>query len=218
MEQALTQLRTLGESFNKGNPWIDSKDPTHTIKAKLGYWKALGADAVVLSWLAYGVELRFEREPPATDFINHPSYFEHIKFVDEQVDEMVARGDAVEAKQEDCIIIEQLQVLADPKGIKKTKLCTDKRFSNSYQAKAPFTMETIKKGIQTVLDGDAGTKLFVLDLQRAFYSIPLAERSRPFSSFRHHDKTYQNTTLLYGFCNAPFWFGKTMRVVVRNKR
>eukprot|EP00808_Paulinella_micropora_P014484 g2978.t1 len=45
-----------------------------------------------------------------------------------------------------------------------------------------------------VLDGDAGTKLFVVDLKRAFYSIPLSRQSRPYSSFRHNCKTCQNTT------------------------
>lgn len=215
LEQAHERLKTLGENFNKSNPWADSTDPAHAIKAKLGYWKALGTDPVVLSWLAYGVELTFERTPPATDFVNHPSYFEHLAFVNEQINDMVARGDAVEVNEDECIMIEPLQVLADPAGIKKTKLCTDKRFSNSFQAKAPFTMETLEKDIQMVLDGDTGTKLFVVDLKRAFYSIPLSRQSRPYSSFRHNGKTYQNTTLLYGFCTAPFWFGKTMRAVVR---
>ena len=215
LEEANQKILTLGERYNRGNPWADSKDPAHAIKARLGFWKAIGADAVVLSWLAYGVELRFEREPPATDFMNHPSYFENIPFVDDQIDDMLTRGDAVEVNREECIMIEPLQVLTDPAGVKKTKLCTDKRFSNSFQARAPFTMETLEKDIQMVLDGDSGTKMFVVDLQRAFYSIPLARKSRPYSAFRHRSKTYQNNTLLYGFCSAPFWFGKIMRVVVK---
>ena len=40
------------------------------------------ADATVLSWIGFGVRLRFEQEPERVCFPNHRSYHEHKEHVE----------------------------------------------------------------------------------------------------------------------------------------
>ena len=58
-EQAWAKVDALGHEFNVGNPWKDDTTAESHLRSKLGWWKAIGADRTVLSWIGYGVESRF---------------------------------------------------------------------------------------------------------------------------------------------------------------
>ena len=57
-EVALEATMARGRILNAGNPWAESKEALNGLRRQLGYWKAIGASRVVLSWIAYGLELR----------------------------------------------------------------------------------------------------------------------------------------------------------------
>jgi hypothetical protein len=65
---ATTKLLTLGQDLNMGNPWAGSSDHRNVLRANLGLWKAIGAPSNVLSWLAYGLCLRFHHTPEHLSF------------------------------------------------------------------------------------------------------------------------------------------------------
>ena len=42
-----------------------------TSSGRLGYWKAIGASDSVISWIGYGVPMRFVKQPPYRVFPHH---------------------------------------------------------------------------------------------------------------------------------------------------
>ena len=70
-EKALEVIIENGEKLNEGNPWAQSDKIYDRLRRELGYWKAMGANNSVLSWLGYGVPMRFIREPKHLAFPNH---------------------------------------------------------------------------------------------------------------------------------------------------
>ena len=71
-EEAWQKVNNLGVELNAGNPWADVKTADSHLRSKLGWWKAIGADRTVLSWIAYGVESRFVTPLPRVAFDNVP--------------------------------------------------------------------------------------------------------------------------------------------------
>ena len=74
LAHALKMFSVIGENFNSGNPWESSTCATEALVKRIGFWKAIGADRRVLSWLMFGLPLRFVVTPPLHDWDNHPSY------------------------------------------------------------------------------------------------------------------------------------------------
>ena len=62
-EEAFTIMEEKGRSWNTGNPWEGSEKIYDQLRARLGYWRAIGASNSVISWLGYGVPMKFIREP-----------------------------------------------------------------------------------------------------------------------------------------------------------
>ena len=60
-----------GETWNVGNPWEGSEFIYDRLRARLGFWKAIGASDSVISWLGYGVPMKFVSPPPFLAFVNH---------------------------------------------------------------------------------------------------------------------------------------------------
>jgi hypothetical protein len=73
IEQARLHLERAGAELNEGNPWSSSSARKDRLRARLGYWKAIGCDSFTLSWLAYGKKLTFFEPPENLSFPNHPS-------------------------------------------------------------------------------------------------------------------------------------------------
>ena len=69
-EQAFAHMEKKGRAWNVGNPWVGAKIYDQ-LRAKLGYWRAIGASDSVISWLGYGVPMKFIREPRYLVFENH---------------------------------------------------------------------------------------------------------------------------------------------------
>jgi hypothetical protein len=68
LSKAMESVNENGSKYNKDNPWIKSMEPRDQLRSKLGFWKAIGATDEVLSWLAYGIEMRFICEPGRYEF------------------------------------------------------------------------------------------------------------------------------------------------------
>lgn len=68
--EALEIVFKRGLELNHGNPWVNDQRPFSSLRRKLGFWKSIGADNSVLSWLAYGFQFRFQRKPYRRFFQN----------------------------------------------------------------------------------------------------------------------------------------------------
>ena len=81
-----------GGAWNVGNPWKTSTLIYDRLRAKLGYWRAIGASDSVISWLGYGVPMRFKDEPRHYMFKNHKMDKEAKEYVEKDLEKHLESG------------------------------------------------------------------------------------------------------------------------------
>ena len=210
MRDAMGSMITLGMSLNRNNPWAESTATQDQLRKNLGWWKAIGANNTVLSWLAYGVRLEFGAEPAHYTFRNHPSYEAEKEFVEAEHKQHVADGSFVEVKEEEVRVGNPLQVEVNGKG--KRRLCMDMRWVNSHLAHVVFTMETLHRYVGSVVQ--QGDRLITSDVAKAYYKLGLHRATRLYLCWQHNGKWYCPTVLVFGLAPAPLIFTKVMRPVL----
>ncbi len=210
LEAAAHKVRALGEMFNAGNPWLGSKEPRDQLRANAGYWKAKGATGEVLSWIIYGIEMRFVTKPPRYKFDNNRSYYEHIEHIDAEHERHLKTGSWREVDESFIESVCPLQVELNSRG--KKRMCTDVRYPNSFLPNIPFHLETLHD-LKDILDN--GDEMFSTDMEQAYYSMAMHPSAWPYLCWKHRGKYYCSTVLTFGKSQAPLFFHKTMRVIVR---
>ena len=211
LNEAMSIVHTTGAGLNQNNPWASSREPRDQLRAKLGYWKAIGANREVISWIAYGIEMRFETEPDHIEFKNHLSYHEHLDHVDSEHERHVATGSWRLVPRSYAKIVNPLQVEVNSRG--KKRMCVDMRYPNSFTADCKFKLETLHTHLTQVVE--KGDVMFSTDMEQAYYSMAMNEHAWPYMVWKHRDKYYCSTILTFGYNQAPLIFHKTMRVIVR---
>jgi len=207
---AAKRAMAVGAAANEGNPWAASGKRRDRLRRRLGYWWAIGADRVVISWIGYGVELKFERQPTRLYFANHRSYAEHEEHVEKEHVQHLADGSYEEADASEVQIGNPLQVEVNEKD--KARTCQDARYVNAYIADYAFTQETLSKHVAMILERDM--QMITTDVEKAYYQVPLHKRSQPYLAWRHRGKWIKPTIIVFGIKPAPFVFTKMMRVLL----
>ena len=95
---AVDRIEQIGNGANDGNPWLGSELRADDIRKRLGFWSAIGAGRVELSWIANGFSLRMAVEPERLAFPNHKSTREHAEFVTAEIDQGLAVGSYIEVQ------------------------------------------------------------------------------------------------------------------------
>jgi hypothetical protein len=93
-DEAMRVIQAKGGELNQGNPWV-IEGPTlrrDKLRSRLGFWKAIGCDATILSWIAYGKKLSFHSEPEQLSFRNHYSVKVHKSFATETCEKAILDG------------------------------------------------------------------------------------------------------------------------------
>ena len=200
-EDGMEMIRQRGEVLNEGNPWVESQKTYDRLRAKLGYWKALGASNSVISWLGYGVPMRFQKEPQYLAFQNHRMDPEATSYVDRDMDKHKATGCFVEAPPGSVKIANPILAI---KQDGKWRRCDDCRFGNSFQANCEFKMASLERDIPILTEeGDVG---ITRDLEKAYYKIPLDKDAQPYCAFEWLGIFYFSMVMLFGMCQAPLFF------------
>ena len=207
----LQQVTLNGEVLNVGNPWRTDTRPFSALRRSLGFWKAIGADKSVLSWLAYGFQMRFAQQPQRKMFKNAPNTNDFVEFIDKEIQTHLNDGSFVEIRQEEAWLVNPFLISLSSSG--KARKCDDMRFLNAFMASPLFKMQTLERDIPNIVR--PGDHMFTRDLEKAYYKIPMAEESTKYQCFYWKGKFYKALILLFGFCQAPFLFTKISRVVVR---
>ena len=195
----------------KGNPWSHSSQRRDALRGKLGFWKAIGADNTVLSWLAYGKKLKIFEEPEHLSFKNHSSCSDHEDFVREESESCVGDGSFI--KISDGAFVKILNsCLVVPKAGGKFRFIHDTRHPNSMTAKPNFCLSTIARDLQFLLR--KGDLMFTTDLAKAYYSVPMHESSWPYLCVQTLLGILAPTVLIFGDGQAPFTSHKVTRPMV----
>ena len=211
-EQVWEKLLMEGSRLNEGNPWKWEMAHEFHLKKNLGFWKALGADKTVLSWIGYGVDVCFIATPAPVQFANSKVTSEkYDKFVEEELDRHVKDGLAKKVGSSKVHIVHPMLVVENSAG--KRRLCDDMRWANAFQASPSFKMQSLEHDIPELVE--PGEVLFTRDLAKAYYKVMMTPRAREFQNRWWKGVFYQMCCLLFGMCNAPFVFTKICRPIVR---
>lgn len=211
LEEAKAMVLELGAKFNANNALSDATACTKQLRANIGYWKAIGANNTVISWIGYGIPLRFAEQPPRLEFRSNASYFDHIDFVEEEMKKHLADGSFRVIPEADARMIHPLQV--EPKRDGGLRMCVDSRLVNAYIAKPEFQLETLNRNGADVIGKD--NLQFTTDLRKAYYSVEMDSEAQRYLCWRHNGIVIMSLVMIFGLSIAPMCFHKMMREVVR---
>jgi len=211
LEEVIKMVEARGARLNQGNVWSESKWPADGLRKQLGFWKAIGCERVILSWLAYGVPLRFAATPHAWKFANHRSVYEQMEFVRNEIRQHVKDECFRISKSNESRVCNPLQV--EPKGSCGWRMCTDMRYVNAYLAHPEFRLENLQRNLPDVVV--KGWYLFTTDLRKAYFSVLMDEDAWQYMSFELEGVLYRSCVMLFGLSIAPMVFHKLMRQIVR---
>ncbi len=210
VEEGVRRWLERGREMNRGNPWEGSKRKEDSLRAKLGYHKAMGMGSVHLGWIGFGVPLQFiaEQEPAVLAFRNHASALEHQTFVDREHEANLKAGSYVKVERQQLKGICPLQVEKNPTS-GKLRLCQDLRWINGHLPNVEFRMESLHTELGDVVK--PGDKLITTDIEKAYYCLPMHPSAQPYLGWRWRDQHYMPTCLVFGLSTAPRIFTKIMR-------
>ena len=203
-------LLATADKLNGDNPFANESSITvWALRKRIGFWRAIGCPAGPLSWLAFGYRLRFLSTPPCVGFENHPGAFTYAKFVDEELQKRVTRGQFSIVPREFALQLHPLDVV--PKASGSYRIILDCRLVNGFLPDIYFKLENLSVVSQVVKKGD---RLFTTDLEDAYFHVPIHEDSRRHLCFEWRGVTYTTNVLPFGLNLAPWVFTKVVRPVV----
>jgi hypothetical protein len=89
---AMQKVEAHGKELSADSPWATSTYRRDALRKQVGFWKAMGANRSLISWLGYGVPMNFWRDPGKFMFANQASCDEHEEFIQAEIDQHLADG------------------------------------------------------------------------------------------------------------------------------
>lgn len=182
----------------------------HRLASKLQWWKDAGACRQILRTLKYGVHLEFARKPRPFQSRPIPVPDRWRPWLHQELDRAMAAGAYEPATCLDFVapafIIEQrnkLRLVIDFRQINKS--CID--MSCRYEG-----LRDLRHLLQR------NDWMLSLDLQDAYWHIPVAQEHRKYLTFCIDGRTLQCAALPFGWKGSPLTFTKVMRAFVKYLR
>jgi ribonuclease HI len=210
LSEARARIEKEGDELNASNPWMNAREKRDELKSRAGYWKAIGASSSVMSWVLNGVPLLPEREIPRMAFPSRRMTEEEAEFVDRQMDKHMKTGAYRVVEPHEVHVVNPL--LVEPKkGKDGFRLVLDARFPNSYLAYAKFKLSSLQTDVPPLVR--PGDHLFTVDLEAAYYSVPLAENAWGKMGWTHRGRHFVTSVLPFGVTIAPLVFTKIVHAI-----
>ena len=176
---------------------------------QLRYWAARASDPWVLSTLTHGYNLQFRRRPPTSGRVKMTTIGDPAKAIilGQELSALLAKG-----------AIEPVDPLLQARGFyskyflvpKKTggfRPVLDLRGLNRFLKIMPFHMLTTADVLQSVTHGEWFTSV---DLQDAYFHVPIAPQHRQFLRFAYQGRRWQFRVLPFGLSLSPRVFTRCM--------
>lgn len=175
-------------------------------------WALLTKDRWVLETVASGLTIDF-LTPPIQSTIPPNATMNKVQraLVDQSIVELLAKGAVVETADPGFIS----SIFLIPKKSGAWRPIINLKSLNSFVSKSHFKMEGVVTVRHSVRRGDWLAKL---DLQDAYFSVPILPAHTNFLQFRWRGKTYKFLCLPFGLNVAPWAFTKLLRVVMATLR
>jgi hypothetical protein len=129
LDLALDEIIAQGTCLNKANPWVGSDLVYDQLRAKLGFWRAVGASDSVISYIGYGVPMRFQREPSHLVFENHKMGADEASYVDSDMKKRLERNCFRPARPGEVKVSNPILVVHQNGKLRR---CDDARYVNAY--------------------------------------------------------------------------------------
>jgi hypothetical protein len=214
LEEAKDKFMTLGNAFNESNPWKNSTSHRQKLLSRLGFWKAIGADKRLLTWIAYGLPLRFQIEPEAVEHPNPKSFNKYSEWAHSEIDKQIALDRYRVVNPDFPFVVHPTDVLArtKPDGSLKMRRVDATLWINAHTASHQFKMET-NKCLPSILS--RGDYTFIIDLTDCYYQFSMETRARPYCCYSDGKRLICSLVLLMGMKPASLWVGKACAPILR---
>lgn len=182
----------------------------------LSAWQVITQDKWVLRVVREGYRLQFKSQLPPTPHrvANLPTDAAGAAILDCEVQQMLAKRaiHAVESSEDELVAC----FFARPKKqAGKWRPIVSLKFLNKYLTYIKFRMTTIPEVKRWIRKDYFFTSL---DLQDAYFSIPLNEAAGRFVRFIWRGVCYEFSVIMFGLGASPRVFTKTLKVVVKYLR
>uniref|UniRef100_A0A0N5B5L8 RNA-directed DNA polymerase n=1 Tax=Strongyloides papillosus TaxID=174720 RepID=A0A0N5B5L8_STREA len=92
------------------------------------------------------------------------------------------------------------------------RLCQDLRVLNKIVIKDRYQTMSVRSIFRDMEKFEFASSI---DITKAYWQIPLSEKNKELVGFRLGNETYAFQTLMFGLCNAPSYFQRTMDEILR---
>ena len=210
----LQKLFTLAEVLNEKNPWKESSKPRDAMRKNLGLWKAIGSNVSVLTWVAYGLCLRFHSKPEPIDFPSAPMEKGHREACEKAASDLIEEGKMwlPEPGYARLLSPQVVEETLNQDGSVKARVCDALIYLNSLLASHKYVLETLKRLVPKIVR--RFDLMFALDYKGAYKSVWMHTSSLPYLCLRVGDRIVGSLVLPFGLKPAGFWFTKMNRPIV----
>ncbi len=174
-------------------------------------WEKIGASPTIVNWIQEGVPLAFHSEPAAFDLSNHPLTSDQEKFVDAEINELVACG-IIKCCSYKPICISPIGCVPKKSSY---RLIVDLRQVNKYCDCSKLSYEDINTVKQLVKPHDS---LIVADIKSGYHHVKVSEEYQKYLGIRWRGKLYVWTRLPFGLSLSAYYFVKVVRAVIAHLR
>ena len=179
-----------------------------TAKLFLNNWEELTSDRSILQNVS-GVRLEFDSQPVQS--VTPRPYVcnaEQTNVIDSKVKQLLAKGVLVKVNKDKDIFISNIFLRPKPDG--KWRMIIDLSELNKFLTKHHFKMEHLEVASQMLFPG---AWMASIDLQEAYYAIPIHPDDRKYLCFQWKNEIYKFNCLPFGLASAPWLFTKTLKPI-----
>lgn len=158
-----------------------------------------------------GYQISFSSVPPPRLFLREPSFSaQEVSACDTEVERLLQKSAIEEVTPSADQFLSPFFVIKKSSG--GMRFILNLRDLNSYITPPHFKLKDWSTVVRLMLPG---FKLATIDLEDAYFLIPIHEPFRKFLRFQWRGETYEFTSLSFGLSIAPFIFTKVLRPVVK---
>ena len=184
--------------------------PNYPLAGRLKFfvenWRKLTRDPTILRIIT-GWEIPFTEKPRQRTFRQFRSNKPQKNLITAEVESMLEKGAIRKVPYSPDQVLSNIFLREKKEGTFRPII--DLKRVNEFIPYQKFKMETLKNIRSLLKEGDLMVKI---DLKDAYFTVPLAEKSRKFLRFMWEGNIYEFLCMMFGLGPAPRIFTKIMKV------
>jgi len=179
------------------------------IHEKREFWQSLNPSSWIIRVLEYGYHIPFEYQPGKYFEVNNKSAREDPEFVESQIKEWLQLGIIAPKEEAWCINPLSVAFRIDGDSIKKRLVIDLSRHVNKGCKKERVKLAHLMKALEITEKGDWQA---VLDLEKAYFHVKIAEEHIKFLGFKH---SVDGREQIFAFKFLPFGLASAVHCITK---